>query len=149
MNTDLNENLPRLWELLGSHSVMTLSTCADNRVTSRPMSVVIINGKFYCQTDINYMKCRQLSKNPNAALSFKNFSIEGICRIIGKPTEHGFFMRAMEQHFPSAAERWSSIPTECLLEITPTLVYLWEYENSKPYMEYWDFENKTYRKEWK
>lgn len=146
---EFEKQASRLWKLMGSHSVMVLSTCAQNRVTSRPMSTVIIDGKFYCQTDINYLKCKQLSENPGAALSFKNFSIEGICRIMGKPTEQEFFMRAMKMHFPLAAKRWSSVPTECLLEITPTLVYLWDYENLKPYMEYWDFQSKTYRKEWK
>ena len=146
---EFEKQVLRLWKIMGSHSVMVLSACAQNRVTSRPMSTVIIDGKFYCQTDKTYLKCRQLSENPNAALSFKNFSIEGICQILGKPTEQEFFMRAMKKHFPLAAERWSPIPTECLLEITPTLVYLWDYENSKPYMEYWDFENKTYIKEWK
>ena len=146
---EFEKQLSRLWKLMGSHSVMVLSACAYNRVTSRPMSVVMIDGKFYCQTDINYLKCKQLSENPNAALSLKNFSIEGTCRIIGKPSEHELFMQAMKKHFPLAAKRWSSIPTECLLEITPTLVYLWDYELTKPYMEYWNFQSKSYRKEWK
>lgn len=146
---EFEKQTSRLWKLMGSHSVTVLSTCAQNRVTSRPMSTVIIDGKFYCQTDVNYLKCKQLSENPNAALSFKNLSIEGVCRNIGKPTEHDIFMNAMKEYFPSATERWSAIPTECLLEITPTLVYLWDYELSVPYMEYWDFQSKTYRKEWK
>ena len=33
-----------LWEQIGTHGIMILSTCSDNRVTSRAMSVVVING---------------------------------------------------------------------------------------------------------
>lgn len=88
-----------LWDRIGSHGVMTLSTCADSRVTSRPMSVGVIGGKFYCQTDESYPKCGQLRKNPNAALCFGNFSIKGKCRIIGRPCEHEFFIEAMKKIF--------------------------------------------------
>lgn len=139
----------QLWKKIGTHGVMTLSTCARNRVTSRPMSMVVLGGKFYCQTDENYLKCQQIRRNPNVAICHKNFSIEGTCHIIGKPLEQDFFMRAMKKYFRLAAIRWSALPTECVLEIVPTLIYLWDYELTKPYMEYWNFQNMTYCKEWK
>jgi len=85
MDTEFSQKLPALWKKIGSHGVMVLSTCSENRVTSRPVSAVVLNGKFYCQTDENYLKFRQLSKNENAAFSVKNFSIEGKCRNIGRP----------------------------------------------------------------
>ena len=128
---------------------MVLSTCADGRVTSRPVSVVVIDGKFYCQTDENYLKYRQIIQNENAALCVKNFSVEGKCRSIGKPADNDFFISAMRKYFANAAERWSYLPSEQVLEITPRLVYSWDYENDMPYMEYRDFENLTYRKEYK
>lgn len=37
----------RLWNDIDDSRIMILSTCADNRVTSRSMSVVIYDGKFY------------------------------------------------------------------------------------------------------
>ena len=52
------------------------------------MSVVIIEGKFYCQTDVNYLKCRQISDNPNVSLCTVNFSIEGKCIISDAPAKH-------------------------------------------------------------
>ncbi len=86
MSTDFSENqieefswhLPGLWKKIGSHDIMTLSTCAENRVTSRSMSMIRIDGKFYCQTDEAYLKFKQVSENPNVAICWKNFSIEGI-----------------------------------------------------------------------
>lgn len=144
-------HLQALWKKIGTHGIMTLSTCAENRVTSRPMSVVVIDGKFYFQTDETYLKYKQLCANPNAALCFKNFSIEGICRVIGKPLDDGnsFFAQAYKKHFRNSFNNYSALPTECVLEVTPTLIYAWEYELLKPYMEYWDFENSEYRKEYK
>lgn len=142
-----SENIPKLWKQIGTHGIMVMSTCADGRVTSRPMSVVVINGKFYCQTDEDYLKFRQISQNPNAALSKDNFSVEGKCKAIGKPYENDFFIKAMKEYYPGAFERWSALPSERVLEITPEFIYLWIYENDRPYAEYYDFRNSTYRKE--
>ncbi len=149
MSTEFDEILPSLWKKIGSHGVMTLSTCAKGRVSSRPMSVVVIDGKFYCQTDISYIKCSQIRENPNVALSFKNFSVEGKCQILEEPVKYDFFMRAMKKHYLPAATRYSSLPSERVLEITPALIYLWDYHMGKPYMEFFEFRNNTYRKEWK
>ena len=137
----------RLWNKIGSSGIMILSTCADNRVTSRAMSVVVIDGKFYCQTDERYLKCRQIKANPSVSLCVNNFSIEGECHIVGKPSENVFFIAKMKEHFSDAVSRWSELPTECVLEITPKLISSWIYENNKPYIERWNFESSSYVKE--
>ena len=142
----MNDN-ERLWQDIGTHGVMVLSTCADNRVTSRSMTVVVIDGRFYCQTNKDYLKCRQIAENPNAALCFGNYSIAGRCSIIGKPYDNPEFISAMEKFYPDAVKRWSGLPEECVLEITPTLIKSWVYENNVPYIETWDFSDDTYRKE--
>lgn len=138
--------LSELWEKIGNHGVMALSTCYENRVTSRSMSVVVSNGRFYCQTDENYLKYKQISKKPNVALCFDNFSVEGICQSLGKPLEHDFFINALKAYFPNAAERWSGGKNECLLEISPALISSWIYEEDKPYKETWDFRSLRYHK---
>ncbi len=145
----MGKNYPefqRLWDKIGSHGVMVLSTCDNNCVTSRAMSVVVIHGKFYCQTDERSLKCRQIKANPNVSLCVNNFSIEGECHIIGKPYETGFFIDKMKGNFPDAVSRWSEQPTECVLEIAPRLISSWIYEENKPYAEHWDFEKNSYLK---
>lgn len=139
------------WKKIGSHGIMTLATCAENRVTVRPMSIVVWDGKFYCQTDELYLKYKQIVENPKVAICFKNYSIEGICRCIGKPLDekNDFFVNVYKKHFFGSYRAYSAISTERLLEITPTLAYIWEYDLLKPYMEYWDFSSKEYRKEYK
>ena len=136
----------KLWQDIGTHGVMVLSTCADNRVTSRSMTVAVIDGRFYCQTNKDYLKCRQIAQNPNVALCFSRFTIEGVCRDIGKPCDNEFFVKALGKAYPDAVERWSSLPQECVLEITPTLIQSWIYENDIPYIETWDFSESTYAK---
>lgn len=148
---DFNSKLPALWKKIGTHDVMTLSTCSDSRVTSRKMSVVVVNGMFYCQTNENYLKYRQILQNFNVALCTKNFSIEGKCRDIGTPLadENSLIAKALKKHFLLAYKTYSHLDVERLMEITPTLIYSWSYEGIKPYMEFWDFQNYTYRKEHK
>ncbi len=149
MSTEFSEKLPALWKKIGSHGVMVLSTCAGNRVTSRPVSVVVLDGRFYFQTDENYLKYKQLSENENAALSVKNFSIEGKCKDIGRPADSEAFTKAMKKYFLPAYMNYSKLESERVLEFVPALIYSWSYELAKPYMEYWDFENFTYKKECK
>lgn len=147
MNSEFKTQVSMLFEKLGSHAVMTLSTGSDSRISSRPVSVIIYNGCFYFQTEENYLKFKQLSKNPNAALCVDNYSIEGRCAFIGTPTDEKncFFSEAFKKHFYFAYKAYSELQGERLIKFTPTLIYSWKYINSKPYMEYFDFENKTYR----
>ncbi|MGN0456647.1 MAG: pyridoxamine 5'-phosphate oxidase family protein [Acutalibacteraceae bacterium] len=147
MNSEFEKQVSILFEKFGSHSVMTLSTGSGSRISSRAMSVIIYNESFYFQTDENYLKFKQLAENPNAALCIDNYSIEGRCTVIGAPLdeENAFFAEAFKKHFYFAYKAYSELQGERLIKFTPTLIYSWNYINSKPYMEYFDFENKTYR----
>ncbi|MBR4223820.1 MAG: pyridoxamine 5'-phosphate oxidase family protein [Oscillospiraceae bacterium] len=136
-----------LWEELGSSRIMVLSTCADGRVTSRSMSVVIYDGKLWCQTNMDYMKCAQIRKNHNVSLCWSNISVEGECRILGAPYTVSGFLAAMDRAYPDAVKRWAHIPEERVLEITPSLVRSWVYEDGVPYIRTWDMRDMTYRKE--
>ena len=149
MEHQLSDMTAKLWKKIGTHGIMALATCADNRITSRQMSVIVHDGKFYCQTAERYLKYQQITQNPNVALCYKNFSIEGECRAIGYPLDesNGFFAVAFKKHFYSSFKKYSALPAEKLLEITPALIYSWEYKLTKPYMEYFDFENQCYRLE--
>ena len=137
----------KLWKDIGESTVAVLSTCSDDRVTSRKMSMVIINGKFYCQTNKDYLKCRQISENPNVSLCFGTYTVEGVCTIKGKPFDDSVFISAMKKAYPDAVKRWSALPEERILEIKPTLVRSWIYEDDIPYIETWDLADDTYRKE--
>lgn len=142
-----NEKTDLFWKTVGSRGVMILSTSAGNMVSSRPVSVAVFEGRFYFQTDESYLKYRQLAENPNAALCCKNFSIQGVCRDIGKPSENAAFIRAMKRHYPDAVRRYSELPGERAMEFTPTLAYRWIYKGMQPYRELWSFAENSYVKE--
>ena len=137
----------KLFRDIGSSGIMVLSTCSGIRVTSRPMSVVAIDGKFYFQTDENYLKYRQLTENPNVSLSVKNYSIEGTAHDVGKPSGNAGFMSAMKKYFPSAVSRWSALSSERVIEVSPTLIRSWIYENDIPFTEQLDLTKQIYIKE--
>ena len=149
MEHNFSEKTLKLWRKLGTHGVMTLATCAEDRVTSRSMSVIVHDGKFYFQTDEAFLKYKQIELNPNVALGYKNYSIEGKCRVLGSPMDENnrFFIARFKKHFSMSYKAYSALPTEKLLEITPTLIYSWQYKLTTPFMEYIDFENQTYRLE--
>ena len=141
-----NEKTSFFWKTIGTHGVMILSTSAGNKVSSRPVSTVVFGGRFYFQTDENYLKYRQIKANPNAAMCCKNISVQGVCTDLGKPKENPDFMRALKRHFPLAAARYSGLESERAIEFTPTLAYRWVYEKGQPFTEYWDFKEGTYKK---
>jgi len=147
MENQFVEKTAKLWKKMGTHNIMVLATGSGGRISSRQMSVIVYNEKFYCQTDETFLKYKQITENPNVALSYKNLSIEGKCRTIGHPLDkdNSFFADRFKKHFSLSYKSYTAIPTERLLEITPTLVYSWEYKLLTPYMEYFDFENRAYR----
>lgn len=145
------QSVQKVWKSIGVHSTMTLATSLNNRVSARPMSVILYDGKFYFQTDKSYLKYKQLSENPKAALCVGNYSIEGECSFIGKPLDenNSFFIKPYKKHFYLAYKTYSHLDSEVLIEFVPSLIYSWNYELTKPYMEYWDCKNEIYRKEYK
>jgi hypothetical protein len=147
MENQFAEKAIKLWQKIGTHGIMSLATCVDNRVSSRSMSVIVHDEKFYCQTDETFLKYKQITQNPNVALCYNNFSIEGKCCIIGQPLDeyNSFFAERFKKYFFGSFEAYTALPTEKLLEIKPVLIYSWEYELTKPYMEYFDFDNQLYR----
>lgn len=136
----------KFFEDLGRSRNMVFSTSADDRVTSRMMSVIILGGCFYFQTDINFRKCSQISKNPNVAMCVDNISVEGICSEIGKPFDNTDFIQLFEQNYNWSYKKYSRTRNERLFKVEPTYIQRWIYENSEPYIESYDFHKKLYSK---
>ena len=84
----------------GKGRKMVLSTSESNRVSSRMMSIVQIDGTFYFQTDLTFKKYHQILSNPNVALCIDNIQIEGICEEIGHPLECVPFCDVFQEYKP-------------------------------------------------
>ncbi len=139
-----------LFDGLGESKVMYLGTCSNGRVTSRAMSFIIYDKKLYFQTDRNFIKYEQISENPNVAVCIDNIQIEGVCRDIGAPLDDAnrLFAEKYMKYYKSSFEKYSCMKDEALMEVTPTQIKLWNYEDGQPYQEFLNFIDKMYLKEY-
>lgn len=139
-----------LFQSIGENKIMYLSTCVDNRVTSRAMSFIIYNQKLYFQTDKTSLKYEQITKNPNVAVCIDNIQIEGVCKHIGGPLDNNnnFFSQKYKEYFRGSFDKYSSMKNEVLVEVTPTHIELWNYDEGRPYQEFLDFNNQLYDKKY-
>ena len=133
------------WKGLGTYKKMVLSTSLGEIVTSRTMSIIIFQEKFYFKTDKTSRKCRQIKDNCNVALCIdNNIQVEGICSELGHPGTSMEFLEAYKKYFPSSFSRYSSLENERLFQISPTSIQRWIYMDSAPYIETFDIVNKRY-----
>lgn len=59
----MNNHLKRFYNDFGNYKNMVLSTTCENKVHSRMMSIVLIENKFYFQTDKHFLKCCDIKTN--------------------------------------------------------------------------------------
>lgn len=145
-----DDRTEKLFGLFGGGKTMALATEKDGRVTARTMSFVVYREKFYFQTDSAMTKARQIAANPNVAICFENWQIEGTCRQTGRPSdeENRFFLERYKKLFPGACEKYSRLENERLFEVTPVKIAIWDYENGRPYMDLYDLAQNSCRREY-
>ena len=124
---------------------MVLSSSANNKVSSRMMSIVSYNGLFYFQTDKTLRKYTQLINNPHIALCSANIQIEGICAEIGHPTDNPLFCKVYKECFNSSFNKYSSLKNERLFVVKPIYVERWIYIDTAPFIETFYIEKEEYR----
>lgn len=139
-----SEKLKQFFTDFGKGRKMVLSTSENDKVSSRMMSVVQINGEFYFQTDRELRKYRQFSVNRNVALCTDNIQIEGICREIGHPLSDDGFCRVFQECFKGSFDAYTSLKNERLFAVSPVYIERWLYKDNVPYIEVFDIPNKQY-----
>ncbi|MBQ7359554.1 MAG: pyridoxamine 5'-phosphate oxidase family protein [Lachnospiraceae bacterium] len=123
---------------------MVLSSSKDNKVTSRMMSVVLIDGLFYFQTDKTFRKYDQLISNPQVALCADNIQIEGVCEEIGHPMDNDWFCTVYKDCFEGSFNRYSFLKNETVFVVKPTYVERWMYVDGEPFIEIFNIEKQEY-----
>ncbi len=124
---------------------MVLSSCENNKVSSRMMSIVCIDGMFYFQTDKSFRKYRELIHNSQVALCIDNIQIEGVCKEIGHPMSNAQFCSEYEKNFNTSFKMYSSLKNERLFEVSPTFVERWLYIEDVPFIETFVVEHQVYK----
>lgn len=135
-----------LFDEIGEAKKMVLSTSFNDNVTSRMMSIIVMDGEFYFQTDKTFRKYEQLKNNSKAALCTDNIQVEGVCECLGSPLENEAFCELYKKHFYFSYEQYTSLENEILFSLKPIYIKKWIYENGNPYEEEFDFVNETYEK---
>lgn len=138
------EAYKKFWNELGASKKMVLSTSYENIVTSRMMSIIILNENLYFQTDKTFRKYNQLKRNNHAALCADNIQIEGVCSDLGHPSANTAFCDAYQKFFTSSYHRYTSLENERLFQFTPTFIERWIYLDNIPYIETFDIVNQKY-----
>lgn len=144
MNT-FQDNYTAFLSDFGKGRKMVLSTAENNKVSSRMMSVVQINGIFYFQTDLTLNKYRQILSNPNVALCIDNIQIEGLCEENGHPLQNEAFCNVFQECFKGSYDAYTSLKNERLFAVNPTFIERWIYQDSIPYIETFNMETKEYK----
>lgn len=148
MELDFNLLEKEVFGLLGGSRIMVLATSSENKVTARNMSCVIIDKKIYFQTDKTFIKHDQMLKNPNVALCSDNIQIEGTARIRKHPfaEENKEFIDTYKEKYRGSYDAYSHVENGVVVEIEPTFVTLWKYEDNQPLRDFLDIrQNKAHR----
>jgi len=118
---------------LETRKTHVLATCAENRVTIRPMSHINDGLTVFFQTNRNSLKMSQIRANPLVALYVGTYEIEGAASELGRPLadENAFFAQEYRKRHPRAFERYSSTEDEIVVRITVKRVRQWRYIDGK------------------
>lgn len=135
-----------LFQEMGESQKMVLSTSLNNKVSSRMMSVIIIDQYFYLQTDKTMSKFEQIINNPNVALCFGNYQIQGISEVVGTPSSNKEFIELFKDKFYKSYTAYSNLENERLIRIKPYFMKKWIYEDGDAFEEIYDFQNNKYEK---
>ncbi len=146
MNEFQNRLEDSVYTNIGNHAAMVLSTALNNKVTSRTVSIIVIDGNFYFQTNSTFRKCKQMKENPAVSLCINNIQIEGLCYEAGKPGDNKEFCRLYKKFFSKAYDLYTLSADEILYIIKPYFIQKWIYDNGTPFMEKFDFRLKKYEK---
>lgn len=135
-------------DFITRNNKMVLATCSENRVTARTVSIINQGLKIYFQTDIEFLKYRQIKENSNVALCQGNVQIEGQAKITCHPFENPYFIENYQNRHKTAFEKYSHLKDNVIIEIEPNLITFWKYTEAdrKPYRDFLNVkEQKAYR----
>ncbi len=139
-----------IYNNIGEKAFLVLSTSYKDRVTSRTMSFLVIDKKFYFQTDDTFLKFEQIKNNPNVSLCINNIQIEGVAKILGHPFQetNKQFLEHYKNSFLSSFKNYSALDREVVISIEPVFITLWKYEGNKPLRDFLDIKNKKAYREY-
>lgn len=136
--------LKEIYDQIGDHAKLVLATSSNNHVSARKMSFIIIDNKFYFQTDISFRKYKDIKENPNVALCLDNIQIEGQCYELEHPLKHVEFASKFKEYYRSSYDAYTSLESERLFVVEASFIQRWNYVNNKPVIEQLYIDKESY-----
>ena len=121
---------------LNQHSIWILATGSQNDISARSMSIIYYGNKIYFQTDTCFEKCTHIRENPHVALCCANYQVKGLAKILGHATDKGNaeLMTHYQKVHPNSYKRYSNRKNQCLIEVVPEFIQIWDYINDDPWI---------------
>lgn len=135
---------------MGESAIMVLAASAGGRMTARSMGCIFNGLRIAFQTSDTSTKISQIRENPRVALCLGNIQIEGKATVLGHPCDIPWFREQYARLHPGSFKAYSWLDDECVVEVEPSLITLWKYDNDSggPYMDRLNVvEKKAYRDE--
>lgn len=128
------DELEKVLAKVAKRGIAVLATSAEDRVTSRPVSVVVYDGKIAFQTSTKLLKYQQIQKNQQVALCVDNIQIEGRAVIGVRPPEDVHFSKLYKEKHLGSYNNYSHMDSSRVIEIYPEKITMWIYKDKEPYI---------------
>ena len=127
MERNFEKEKKELFGKIGKTYNMVLSSSYGGNVSSRMVSVIRLNEKFYI-TSMDSEKLEQIEKNPNIALCADTIQIKGTGKILGYVSDekNEKIITQYKNILPGSFERFASKPAALLVEFTLTQCEWWK-----------------------
>lgn len=114
---------------------IVLSTCVENKVTSRTMSYIYMDQCFYFLTHDKSMKFKQIQKNSQVSLCLNNIQIEGHTEIKGHPfiESNKIISESFTESYNDFFKRFAHMKNAVFVEVKINDIKIWKLEDKKDY----------------
>jgi general stress protein 26 len=148
MNIDFQSALQEKYQKISDVKEMVLSTCADNQVTSRVVTVACFENTLYFLSWKHHTKCIQIARNPLVSFCHDNLEMNGTAVLHGDPkTESNKeIAEKYKSKQPLIYRYFSRIEGMIIVEAKISYIKAWLKEESGNFIEHIDIPNcKAYR----
>ena len=141
---DYKELKTEIEEIFKRNEEIVLSTCVENKVTSRTMSYIYIDQCFYFLTHEKSMKFKQIQKNSQVSLCLNNIQIEGHVEIKRHPfiESNKIICETFKESFSDFFERFAHMKNAVFVEVRISDIKVWKLEDKKDYFYCLDMSKK-------
>lgn len=129
---NFNEEVKKVEKFLDLNKFCVVATAdKDGVVSTSTVSFVRQNLTLFFQTDKTFEKIKNISENPNVAISVGAYNFKGKAEILGAPSKFENFLTLMNKKHPETVKSYSFLPNEVVVKVDLTQVKIWGIDSEK------------------